>query len=123
MRPIISMDGHRIDLWLKYVCLFKHRSQAADALRGGVVKVNGQRVKPAAVVREGDVIEWLAGETVRRVVVQTVPPAQQSKESARTMYLDQSPPPAPREAPVVYRNRGAGRPTKKERREIEKLRR
>ena len=117
------MDGHRIDLWLKHVCLFKHRSQAADALRGGVVKVNGQRVKPAAAVREGDIIEWLAGETLRRVVVQAVPPAQQSKESARTMYLDQSPPAAPREAPVVYRERGAGRPTKKERREIEKWRR
>src|SRR5712692_9456452 len=55
MRPIISpakrMDErHRIDLWLKHVCLFKHRSQATDAIRGGLVKVNGQRVKPAAIV-------------------------------------------------------------------------
>ena len=124
MRPIISMDErHRIDLWLKHVCLFKHRSQATDALRGGLVKVNGQRVKPATVVQEGDVIEWFAGENLRRVVVQAVPPGQQSKESARTMYLDQSPPPAPREAVTVFRDRGAGRPTKKERRDIEKLRR
>jgi ribosome-associated heat shock protein Hsp15 len=74
-------------------------------------------------VHEGDLIEWQAGENVRRVVVQSVPPSQQSKETARTMYLDQSPPPVPREAPVIYRDRGAGRPTKKERREIEKLRR
>ena len=116
-------ERHRIDLWLKHVCLFKHRSQATEAIRGGVVKVNGQRVKPAAVVHEGDVIEWLAGENLRRVVVQAVPPSQQSKESARTMYLDQSPPPAPRPAVTVYRDRGAGRPTKKERRDIEKLRR
>src|SRR5262249_11693924 len=116
-------ERHRIDLWLKHVCLFKHRSQATDALRGGLVKVNGQRVKPPAVVDEGDLIEWLAGESLRRVVVQVVPPAQQSKETARTMYLDQSPPPAPRQTVMVFRDRGAGRPTKKERREIEKLRR
>ena len=115
-------ERHRIDLWLKHVCLFKHRSQATEGLRGGLVKVNGQRVKPAAIVHEGDVIEWFAGETLRRVVVQAVPPSQQSKEAARTMYLDQSPPPAPRET-TVFRDRGAGRPTKKERREMEKLRR
>ena len=117
-------ERHRIDLWLKHVCLFKHRSQATEALRGGLVKVNGERVKPAAVVHEGDVIEWLAGESLRKVVVQGIPATQQSKEAARTMYLDQSPPPAPRETlRPVLRERGAGRPTKKERREIEKWRR
>jgi ribosome-associated heat shock protein Hsp15 len=116
-------ERHRIDLWLKHVCLFKHRSEAGEALRGGLIKVNGQRVKPATVVREGDVIEWLAGENLRRVVVQAIPSAQQSKEASRAMYLDQSPPPPPREAPTVYRDRGMGRPTKKERRDIEKLRR
>lgn len=116
-------ERHRIDLWLKQVCLFKHRSQATEACRGGLVKVNGQRVKPATVVKEGDLIEFFAGDNLRRVVVQVVPPAQQAKEAARTMYLDQSPAPAPREAVTVYRHRGAGRPTKKERREMEKLRR
>ena len=116
-------ERHRIDLWLKHVCLFKHRSEATAALRGGLVKVNGQRVKPAAVIREGDTIEWYAGENLRRVVVQAIPAGQKAEEAARTMYLDQSPPPAPREPVKVFRDRGAGRPTKKERREIEKLRR
>jgi ribosome-associated heat shock protein Hsp15 len=116
-------ERYRIDLWLKHVCLFKHRTQATDALRGGVVKVNGQRVKPSTPVREGDVIEWLAGENLRRVVVTAVPAAQQSKEAGRAMYQDQSPPPAPREPAAVVRHRGAGRPTKKERRDIEKYRR
>jgi ribosome-associated heat shock protein Hsp15 len=116
-------ERHRIDLWLKHVCLFKHRSQATEALRGGLVKVNGQRVKPASVVKEGDVLEWFAGENLRRVVVRVIPPTQQAKEAAREMYADESPLPAPREAVTVYRDRGAGRPTKKERREIEKLRR
>ena len=116
-------ERHRIDLWLKHVCLFKHRSQATEACKGGLVKLNGQRVKPAAVVKEGDQIEFSAGDNLRRVVVLAVPPSQQSKEAARTMYLDQSPPPAPREGVTVFRDRGAGRPTKKERRDIEKLRR
>ena len=116
-------ERHRIDLWLKHVCLFKHRSQATEACKGGLVKLNGERVKPATVVKEGDLIEFSAGDNLRRVVVQAVPPSQQSKEAARTMYLDQSPPPAPREGVTVFRDRGAGRPTKKERRDIEKLRR
>jgi ribosome-associated heat shock protein Hsp15 len=116
-------ERHRIDLWLKHVCLFKHRSQATEACRGGLVKINGQRVKPAAVVKEGDLIEFFSGDDLRRVVVRIVPPAQQAKEAARTMYLDQSPPPSPRAPTRVFRDRGAGRPTKKERRDIEKLRR
>jgi len=115
-------DRHRIDLWLKHVCLFKHRSAASEALRGGIVKVNGERVKPASPVREGDLIEWYAGETLRRLVVKSIPAGQQSKEAARTMYEDQSPPPVPREITVI-RDRGAGRPTKKQRREMDKLRR
>ena len=41
----------RIDLWLKYVCLVKHRADATEACKGGHVKLNGQRVKPAATVR------------------------------------------------------------------------
>jgi len=116
-------ERHRIDLWLKHVCLFKHRSQATEACKGGLVKLNGERVKPATVVKEGDLIEFSAGDNLRRLVVQAVPPSQQSKEAGRAMYLDQSPPPAPREAARVFRDRGAGRPTKKERRDIEKLRR
>ena len=45
-------ERHRIDVWLKLVCLIKHRSEAAEACRGGHVKINGQRAKPAAVVRQ-----------------------------------------------------------------------
>ena len=118
------MDRHRIDHWLKLVCLFKHRGDATEACKGGHVKLNGQRVKPAADVKIGDVIEFLQGERLRRVVVSALPEAQASKESAKTMYVDESPEPVrQRVEMVVYRERGAGRPTKKERRDIEKLRR
>src|SRR5207244_9711925 len=113
----------RIDLWLKYVCLVKHRVDATEACKGGHVKLNGQRVKPAAPVREGDAIEMVLGERFRRVVVSTIPATQAAKELARTMYVDETP--VQEKVDVVtriFRNRGAGRPTKKERREIEKFR-
>ena len=81
----------RIDLWLKYVCLVKHRADATEACKGGHVKLNGQRVKPAATVREGDAIEIVLGERFRRVVVSTIPAAQAAKELARAMYVDETP--------------------------------
>lgn len=108
---------HRIDNWLKHVCLFKHRGDATEACRGGRVKVNGQRVKPAAPVREEDVVEFYSGETFRRVVVKGVPETQQAKELARTMYVDETPVVAKPDVPM-FRERGSGRPTKRDRREI-----
>jgi ribosome-associated heat shock protein Hsp15 len=114
---------HRIDTWLKHVCLFKHRVGATEACRGGHVKVNGQRIKPAAPVRENDVIEFYAGETFRRVVVKSVPATQQSKELARTMYVDETPVQEKADiAAAVFRERGSGRPTKRDRRDMEKWR-
>lgn len=118
------MERHRIDVWLKLTCLFKHRTDATEACKGGHVKLNGQRVKPAAAVKEGDVVEWYAGTQYRRVVVQGLPVANISKEVARTMYVDETPPPQKIErAASAFRDRGMGRPTKKERRDIEKLKR
>lgn len=119
------MERHRIDIWLKLVCLFKHRTEATEACKGGKIKLNGQSAKPAAAVKPGDVIEFYQGERLRRVVVQELPEANVSKEVARTMYLDESPAPPPKAVFVASgaRDRGTGRPTKKERREIEKWRR
>jgi ribosome-associated heat shock protein Hsp15 len=111
---------HRIDIWLKHVCLFKHRTDATEACRGGHVKVNGQRVKPASPVREDDVIEFYAGETFRRVIVKAIPPAQQSKELARTMYVDETPVVEKIDVPT-FRDRGTGRPTKRERRQMKEF--
>ena len=112
----------RIDLWLKYVCLVKHRAEATEMCKGGHVKLNGARVKPAATVREGDTIEMYLGERFRRVIVSALPRAQAAKELARTMYVDESP--VQEKVDVVtaiLRDRGAGRPTKRERREMERL--
>jgi len=115
------MERHRIDHWLKFVCLFKHRADATEACRGGKVKINGLRVKPAAVVREGDVVEFLLGTHFRRVVVAALPEVQAAKDAARTMYIDETPKQEVDKS-MAMRDRGAGRPTKKERRDIEKLR-
>ncbi|HYC88862.1 MAG TPA: S4 domain-containing protein [Thermoanaerobaculia bacterium] len=115
------MERQRIDTWLKLVCLFKHRTDATEACKGGKVKINGLRVKPAAPVREGDVVEFYdGGDRYRRVVVQFVPEGNVSKVDARTMYDDETPVQV-RELAPVERERGAGRPTKRDRREIEKL--
>lgn len=117
-------DRHRVDAWLKHVCLFKHRTGATEACKGGHVKVNGQRAKPASVIREEDVIEYYANDRFRRVIVKAIPESQQSKETAREMYLDESPPVESAErGAAVLRDRGAGRPTKRERRELERFKR
>jgi ribosome-associated heat shock protein Hsp15 len=99
-----SGDSGRIDLWLKLVCLFKHRSDATDACKGGLVKLNGNRIKPSASVKPGDTVE-LTGEHYRKVVVLELPKGNVSKE------VDLS---------IAERDRGTGRPTKRDRREIEK---
>lgn len=119
------MERHRIDIWLKLVCLFKHRAEATEACKGGKVKVNGLRVKPAAAVKPGDVIEFYdTGDHFRRVIVHAVPEGNVSKEVARTMYVDESPVPEKIDViTAVFRDRGAGRPTKRDRREIERLKR
>ena len=118
------MERHRIDVWLKLVCLFRHRADATEACKGGHVKLNGASVKPAAAVKEGDLIELFSGDAYRRVVVRALPERNVSKEVARTMYVDETP---VREkidvVTKIFRERGTGRPTKKERREMDKWRR
>ncbi len=117
------MERHRIDHWLKLVCLFRHRADATEACRGGHVKINGQRAKASAIVREGDVIEFLLADRYRRVVVTGLPEGNISKEKARTMYVDETPAQAVDVTAKVFRDRGTGRPTKRERRETDRLRR
>jgi len=117
-------DRHRIDTWLKLVCLFKQRGDAADACKGGHVKINGQRVKPATPVREGDVVEYLAGDDrYHRVIVLALPERPVAKAIARTMYEDQTPKQDPDSIRMLMRERGAGRPTKRERRDIDRMKR
>src|SRR5258708_10922550 len=108
-------ERHRLDVWLKLVCLFKHRTEATEACRGGQVKLNGQRVKPAVAVKVGDVVEFLRGERPRRLVVAGLPTASISNDVARTMYVDGSPASEkPDRVTASLPDRRTGRPTKKD---------
>lgn len=115
------MERHRLDHWLKLVCVYKQRSEATDACNGGHVRLNGKRAKAASLVRENDIIEISHGRD-RKLVVLGLPDHSISKELARTMYRDESPPPEPQrdwiDALAPRRERGAGRPTKRDRRLI-----
>ena len=112
-----------MDSWIWSVRLAATRSAASAACRAGHVRVNGVRVKPAHAVRPGDEVRLRGGERERVVVVQQVITKRVSASAAAGCYIDNSPAPPPREeaVPAAARDRGAGRPTKRERRSIDKL--
>ncbi|WP_369196308.1 RNA-binding S4 domain-containing protein [Streptomyces djakartensis] len=114
----------RVDSWIWSVRLVKTRSMGASACRGGHVRVNGERVKPAHAVRIGDEVRLRQEGRERVVVVTRLIRKRVGAPVAVQCYVDNSPPPPPREAvaPAGIRDRGAGRPTKRDRRELERLR-
>ncbi|MDK1343669.1 RNA-binding S4 domain-containing protein [Streptomyces sp. 378] len=114
----------RVDSWIWSVRLVKTRSMGATACRGGHVRVNGERVKPAHAVRVGDEVRLRHEGHERVVVVTRLIRKRVGAPVAAQCYIDNSPPPPPREAvaPAGIRDRGAGRPTKRDRRELERLR-
>ncbi|GGO84251.1 RNA-binding S4 domain-containing protein [Wenjunlia tyrosinilytica] len=114
----------RIDSWIWSVRLTKTRSMAASACRAGHVRVNGERVKPAHAVRTGDEVRLRHAGRDRIVVVSRVVRKRVGAAVAAQCFVDNSPPPPAPEtvAAVGHRDRGAGRPTKRDRREMERLR-
>ncbi|WP_217140512.1 RNA-binding S4 domain-containing protein [Streptomyces sp. AC627_RSS907] len=119
-----SGESVRVDSWIWAVRLIKTRSLGAAACRGGHVRVNGERVKPAYSLRVGDEVRLRHEGRERVVVVKRLIRKRVGAPIAAQCYLDNSPPPPPREAvaPAGIRDRGAGRPTKRDRRELERLR-
>ncbi|QEO13216.1 RNA-binding S4 domain-containing protein [Agromyces intestinalis] len=115
----------RIDAWLWAVRQFKTRSAATAACRAGHVRVNGERAKAAQPVRAGDEVRVRVHGVDRHLVVRRTIVKRVSAALAATALDDLTPAPPPREeAPAaVLRERGAGRPTKRERRELDRLRR
>jgi ribosome-associated heat shock protein Hsp15 len=114
----------RVDSWSWAVRMYKTRSQATAACRAGHVKVNGERAKSAQTIKPGDEVRIRANGFDRVLVVSKIIVKRVGPAAAAECFIDQTPPPPPREevALVPMRDRGAGRPTKRERREIEELR-
>jgi ribosome-associated heat shock protein Hsp15 len=113
----------RVDAWTWAVRLFPTRSAAGAACKAGHVRVNGERAKPATMVVPGDEVHVRGGERERIVVVQRTVVKRVGAPVAVACYLDRSPAPPPKEhIEAGTRDRGAGRPTKRDRRLIERLR-
>lgn len=122
-------DGVRLDKWLQVARVFKTRTKATDACNLGRVRVNGTAVKPHRVLAVGDQVEVEIGDWTRILVVRELRDKPVAKELAASLFDDLSPPrPAPdalerlMRRPLVRRDPGAGRPTKKERRDLERRR-
>jgi ribosome-associated heat shock protein Hsp15 len=113
----------RVDRWLWAVRLFKTRGDATDACRGGHVRVNGKPAKAATSVAAGDLVVVRAHGLERTVEVRQLLEKRVGASLAAESYVDHTPPPPPREARVAERDRGAGRPTKRERRQLDRWQR
>lgn len=114
----------RVDSWLWAVRVYKTRSAATAGCRAGHVRVGDDRAKAAQSVRVGDQVRVRIAGFDRILVVQRLLAKRVSTAEAALCFLDLTPPPPPREerplAPV--RDRGTGRPTKRDRRETDRLR-
>jgi ribosome-associated heat shock protein Hsp15 len=120
-------ERQRVDKWLWAVRLFKTRSQATDSCRRGKVLAGGQPVKPAHMVSVGEVISVKAAAFTRTVLVKAIPPSRVGAKLAVDYLGDLTPPEeyarqrALHASRVAVRERGSGRPTKRERRLLDQL--
>lgn len=119
-----SNERQRIDKWLFFARVVRSRSLAAKLAQAGRVRVNRNKIDQAShSVRPGDV---LTISLDRRILIYRVLAPGSSRgpaEEARLLYEDLTPPAPPIEDGFFRRERGTGRPTKKERRELDQIRR
>jgi ribosome-associated heat shock protein Hsp15 len=125
-----ALETVRLDVWLDVSCLFKTRSEAQRACKAGRVEVNGQPGKPHRIVKAGDRLEIQRGlGTTQSVVILTLAERSIPKAEARLLYEDHTPKPTEQEIAVRRAERvfraaqvAAGRPDKRQRRAVRKLR-
>ena len=117
----------RIDKWLWAARLFKTRSLAVDAIKGGKVKVDDSPIKPSREVKVGDIIQVQIEQLHKVVEVKTIIKNRVSPKQVSEVYNDLTPKEEYERIEFMnaykaeWRDRGSGRPTKKERRMIERL--
>lgn len=120
-------ESHRIDKWLWSVRLFKTRTEAADACKGGKVKLNGDAVKPAKELKANDTIAFRSGSILRSFKVLEFPKSRVGAKLVADYCEDLTPPEEYErekqekqyERPFFYT--GKGRPTKRDRRKLDSL--
>ena len=118
-----ATDETRIDRWLCAVRLVKTRPLATRLCEAGHVLVNGLPAKPSTKVRAGDRVEALIADRERVVEVLRSIESRVGAPVAATCYVDHSPPVVREATPGITLVRGEGRPSKRLRRELERLRR
>jgi ribosome-associated heat shock protein Hsp15 len=118
------VDATRVDRWLWAVRLYKTRTDATAACRGGHVEVNDVPAKPATTVRVGDRVAARVHDRDRVLEVVRIIDKRVGAAVAAECVVDHSPPAPPRElAPVVFaRDPSTGRPTKRDRRRLDEFR-
>lgn len=120
----------RLDKWLSVARIYKTRSQASRACALGRVRVNGLPAKAHRLLSVDDTIRVKKGAWEQILIVKRLWDKSLPKADARELFEDQSPP-RPRldaidrilQRPPIVREKGSGRPTKKERRKLERIRR
>ncbi|MCU1585674.1 MAG: RNA-binding protein [Microbacteriaceae bacterium] len=119
-----AVSSARVDSWVWAVRLAKTRSAATAACKAGHVQVNGERAKPAQPLRVGDEVRLRGTDVERTVTVARLVNKRVGAVIAAECFVDLTPPPPRKEGipATVLRDRGAGRPTKRERRDLERLR-
>lgn len=121
--------GVRLDKWLWAARFYKTRSLATAAVAGGKIQVNGERAKPAKMVAPGDTVRVRVGPYEHTVVVRALGERRGSAQVAARLYEETADSRRAREAIALQMRlqafpayEGKGRPTKKERRRIERFR-
>jgi ribosome-associated heat shock protein Hsp15 len=119
-----SVDSIRLDRWLFAARAYRSRSLAAQACSGGKVAVNDGAAKPHKLIRVGDLVQFTLERGKREWRVLALAERRGPAAVARTLYEDLTPAPAPQvfDSFVPRRERGTGRPTKRERRQLERFR-
>jgi ribosome-associated heat shock protein Hsp15 len=120
----------RLDVWLDVACLFRTRSEAQKACKGGKIDVNGDRARPHRLVKVGDTIV-ISRPSFRKqhVVVRGLAERHIPKVEARKLYEDVTPQPSPEERELLelerlarpHRRAGAGTPDRRERRQLRRM--
>ena len=118
------MENVRIDKWLWMVRLFKTRSMATEACNAGKVKMDGNNLKPSKNIKENEVYVVRIGQLEKTVQVLGSPKSRVGAPLVPQFYTDLTPPEEYERVKMLsmrfeHRDRGEGRPTKRDRRQIE----